>query len=81
MKDILALTDLEDSERRELLAMDDAEYAAVASFCNRYPDITLEFTVLNGRERTEAADADEKKSFVCDTDTEEVRQFRPYLVA
>lgn len=71
MKDILALTDLEDTERRALLTFDDAAYGQVAAFCNRYPDVALEFGVTNGRETS--ASGDERRAFTCAADADEAR--------
>ncbi len=42
---IFDLTDAEDDVRNEILAMPDAQLADVARFCNRYPNIDLNFDV------------------------------------
>lgn len=74
IKDIISLLEMDDEERRELLCMANDEYSNVASFCNRYPDIQLAFTVTNAQDRSETdAEGEEVKRFVADGDTDEVR--------
>lgn len=38
--------ELEDSERSRILQLNDSQMADVARFCNRYPNIELNFEVL-----------------------------------
>lgn len=38
--------ELEDSERTRILQLNDSQMADVARFCNRYPNIELNFEVL-----------------------------------
>lgn len=38
--------ELEDSERARILQLNDSQMADVARFCNRYPNIELNFEVL-----------------------------------
>jgi len=37
--------EMEDDDRVEILKMDDAQMAEVARFCNRYPNIELQYEV------------------------------------
>ena len=39
--------DMEDDSRNELLSFSDVQMHDVARFCNRYPNIELNFEVLN----------------------------------
>lgn len=49
---IFELTDLEDDDRNYVLGMTDQQMADVARFCNRYPNIALEYAVENAEEAT-----------------------------
>ncbi|GFP92235.1 U5 small nuclear ribonucleoprotein 200 kDa helicase [Phtheirospermum japonicum] len=45
---VFDLREMEENERRALLQMSDSQLAAVARFCNRFPDIDLSYRVVNG---------------------------------
>ncbi len=44
---VFDIMELEDDERNGLLQLDDVQMADVARFCNRYPNIELNFEVEN----------------------------------
>ncbi|XP_059634391.1 DExH-box ATP-dependent RNA helicase DExH12-like [Cornus florida] len=44
---VFDLVEMEDDERRELLQMSDAQLIDIARFCNRFPNIDLEYEVLD----------------------------------
>lgn len=44
---VFDILDLEDDERSKLLLLDDKKMADVARFCNRYPNIEMNFEVLD----------------------------------
>jgi hypothetical protein len=59
--DVVALEEiLQDAERRKLLAMSDEEYAQVAAFCNRYPDIAVDISLVDGTDVTPKDEEDFK---------------------
>ena len=45
MESVFDIMELEDEDREKLLQLSDEEMADVARFCNRYPNIELEFSV------------------------------------
>lgn len=47
VESIFDVMDLEDEDRNKLLRMDDAKMMDVAKFCNRYPNIELNYEVLD----------------------------------
>lgn len=49
-----------DGERRKLLAMSDEDYAQVAAFCNRYPDVALDMACVGGTDVTPEDDEETK---------------------
>ena len=64
--DVGALQEMEDGDRRTLLALPDAAYDAVARFCNRYPnDVQVVYTVANGKDCTPGED-DDVRLFECE---------------
>lgn len=44
---IYELTDLEDDERNAVLSMNEMQLADVARFCNRFPNVALDYDVLD----------------------------------
>eukprot|EP01025_Chloroclados_australasicus_P049083 TRINITY_DN55786_c0_g1_i1.p1 TRINITY_DN55786_c0_g1~~TRINITY_DN55786_c0_g1_i1.p1 ORF type:complete len:152 (+),score=35.55 TRINITY_DN55786_c0_g1_i1:61-516(+) len=52
--------------------MTDERYAAVAAFSNRYPDMSLQFTVANGSDVSPEDDDEEARAFVCPSDVQEI---------
>lgn len=44
---IFDLMDMEDEDRIKLLKMDDSKLMDVARFCNRYPNISVEYEIMN----------------------------------
>ena len=74
VEDIVALEEMDEAARRSLLALPDDEYQQVVTFCQRYPDIVLEFTVLDGTDVTpEGEDTDAAKVFEVAGDAQQVR--------
>ena len=69
---MVALEELDEPARRKLLAMPDEEYRGLVAFCNRYPDIVLEFGVLEATDVTPEGE-EEAKVFECAGDAEQVR--------
>lgn len=47
---IFDLTDLEDEDRNSVLGMTEHQLADVARFCNRYPNVALDYKVLDAEE-------------------------------
>lgn len=44
---VFDLVEMEDAERRELLQMSDVQLLDIAKFCNRFPNIDMEYDVLD----------------------------------
>lgn len=66
VEELGALQEMEDGARRRLLALPDAAYAAVAAFCNRYPDeVSIVFAVTNGKD-VSPPDDEEARAFEVD---------------
>jgi pre-mRNA-splicing helicase BRR2 len=73
IEDLAALQEMDDADRRRLLSMTEQQYAAVAAFCNRYPDdVQLEFSVTNGKDVSPENDED-ARAFEFEGGTDEVR--------
>lgn len=73
VEDLGALQEMDDAARRRLLALPDAVYADVASFCNRYPDdVSVVFAVTNGKD-VSAPDDEDSRAFEVDGDSGVVR--------
>ena len=47
IESVFDVMDMEDDDRNSLLKLSDAQMQDVARFCNRYPNIELNFEVLN----------------------------------
>jgi hypothetical protein len=71
IEDVVALAEMEDPERRRLLAMADENYGKVAAFVNRYPDIVLEFGLIDCNDVT-PEDEEAAKVFECPFGLEQV---------
>lgn len=50
VESIFDIMDLEDEDRNKLLQLDDKKMADVARFCNRYPNIALNYEVIDKEE-------------------------------
>lgn len=72
IEDVVALAEMEDPDRRRLLAMPDEEYGKVAAFCNLYPDIVLEFGLIDCNDVT-PEDEEAGKVFECPSGLDQVR--------
>jgi hypothetical protein len=51
---------MQDVDRRKLLAMSDDDYAQVAAFCNKYPDIEVNMALVDGQDVTPEDEQDLK---------------------
>ena len=47
IESVFDVMDMEDDDRNSMLKLTDAQMQDVARFCNRYPNIELNFEVLN----------------------------------
>lgn len=70
---IFDLIDMEDADRRALLGMSDRQLHDVTVVCNRYPDIQLNFEVLDAKNVT----AGEKVTIVVSLEREYEGELRP----
>lgn len=57
---MVKLEEMADGERRKLLAMSEEDYAQVAAFCNRYPDVALDMACVGGTDVTPEDDEETK---------------------
>ena len=79
IESVFDIMELEDAERNKLLSFNQDEMADIARFCNRYPNIELQYEVLDkdnlrsGRtvnisvnlEREDEVTGERKKSITC----------------
>merc|ERR1711872_1032012 len=50
VESVFDIMEMEDDDRNKLLSMTDGQMADVARFCNRYPNIELQYDVINKEE-------------------------------